>query len=84
MKESGNHDEIVGEYNVNFGRENNPPSQEVEFGVVPRICAYLAWGNGWLQQIGFVDFAGSAVVHQANRFVDVVLNCCAESRDLQQ
>ena len=26
MKESGNHDEIVGEYNVNFGRENNPPS----------------------------------------------------------
>ena len=26
MKESGDHDEIVGEYNVNFGRENNPPS----------------------------------------------------------
>ena len=30
-----------------------------------RICAYLCWGNGWLQQLGFVDFAGSVVVHQA-------------------
>ena len=65
-------------------RDASTEHQEVEFGVVPRICAYLAWGNGWLQQIGFVDFAGSAVVHQANRCVDVVLNCCAESRDLQQ
>lgn len=65
-------------------RDASTEHQEVEFGGVPRICAYLAWGNGWLQQIGFVDFAGSAVVHQANRFVDVVLNCCAESRGLQQ
>ena len=32
-----------------------------------RICAYLAWGNGWLHQLGFVDFAGSVVVHQAGR-----------------
>ena len=31
MKESGNHDEIVGEYNVNFGRENNPPFLQEDF-----------------------------------------------------
>lgn len=32
-----------------------------------RICAYLAWGNGWLQSLGFIDFAGSVVVHQAGQ-----------------
>ena len=41
MKESGNHDEIVGEYNVNFGRENNPPSYR---GPV-HICTYFAYAN---------------------------------------
>ncbi|CAE7359455.1 unnamed protein product [Symbiodinium sp. KB8] len=35
-------------------------------GLLYPICAYLAWGNGWLQELGFVDFAGSVVVHQAS------------------
>ena len=41
MKESGNHDEIVGEYNVNFGRENNPPSniEAMDFNLCRRILS---------------------------------------------
>ncbi|CAK9004216.1 unnamed protein product [Durusdinium trenchii] len=32
-------------------------------GLVYPISARLVWGHGWLQQMGFVDFAGSATVH---------------------
>eukprot|EP00434_Breviolum_minutum_P014273 symbB.v1.2.012582.t1/scaffold851.1/size159786/8 len=32
-------------------------------GLVYPISARLVWGGGWLQQMGFVDFAGSATVH---------------------
>lgn len=27
-------------------------------GLVYPISAHLVWGNGWLEQLGFVDFAG--------------------------
>ena len=48
---------------------------------VTRICAYLSWGNGWLQQFGFVDFAGSVVVHQAESFVGLQnVKKCLKSR----
>ena len=40
MKESGDHDEIVGEYNVNFGRENNSPSGE-RYATLP-----FSWDEG--------------------------------------
>jgi Amt family ammonium transporter len=30
--------------------------------VFPVACAWT-WGNGWLYQIGFIDFAGSGIVH---------------------
>eukprot|EP00438_Fugacium_kawagutii_P017261 Skav234059 [mRNA] locus=scaffold619:207971:214332:- [translate_table: standard] len=40
-----------------------------------RICAYLCWGNGWLQQLGFVDFAGSVVVHQVGAVSALVSTC---------
>lgn len=27
------------------------------------VAASWIWGNGWLHQLGFIDFAGSGVVH---------------------
>jgi len=32
-------------------------------GVVYPICGHWIWGGGWLQKMGFVDFAGSTQVH---------------------
>ena len=32
-------------------------------GFIYPIAGFQAWGNGWLSQIGFHDFAGSLVVH---------------------
>jgi Amt family ammonium transporter len=29
------------------------------------VIGHWAWGNGWLEQLGFIDFAGSTVVHAA-------------------
>ena len=29
------------------------------------VIGHWAWGNGWLEQLGFIDFAGSTVVHSA-------------------
>lgn len=31
--------------------------------VVSWVWAEKSWGDGWLKHIGFVDFAGSGVVH---------------------
>ena len=31
--------------------------------VVYPICGHWMWGGGWLQSMGFHDFAGSAIVH---------------------
>lgn len=44
-------------------------------GLLYPICAYLAWGNGWLQELGFVDFAGSVVVHQVGAVSALVSTC---------
>ncbi|CAK8991498.1 unnamed protein product [Durusdinium trenchii] len=44
-------------------------------GVLYPICAHLSWGNGWLQQMGFVDFAGSVVVHQVGAVSALVSTC---------
>ncbi|CAE7337143.1 unnamed protein product [Symbiodinium natans] len=44
-------------------------------GLLYPICAYLAWGNGWLQELGFVDFAGSVVVHQVGAISALVSTC---------
>mmetsp|Transcript_161798 Transcript_161798/g.519026 ORF Transcript_161798/g.519026 Transcript_161798/m.519026 type:complete len:687 (+) Transcript_161798:104-2164(+) len=32
-------------------------------GVIYPVAARWCWGGGWLQELGFVDFAGSGVVH---------------------
>jgi len=44
-------------------------------GVVYPISARLVWGGGWLQQMGFVDFAGSATVHLVGAVSAVVATC---------
>jgi len=30
--------------------------------IYPVVCCWT-WGSGWLSQLGYVDFAGSGVVH---------------------
>ncbi|MFI3319195.1 MAG: ammonium transporter [Rikenellaceae bacterium] len=35
----------------------------VIFGVIYPISGHWAWGGGWLADLGFHDFAGSAIVH---------------------
>jgi len=32
-------------------------------GVVYPLCVRMTWGGGWLHDLGFMDFAGSAIVH---------------------
>ena len=32
-------------------------------GVIYPIVGHWVWGGGWLSQLGFIDFAGSSVVH---------------------
>lgn len=32
------------------------------------IAGHWAWGGGWLSQLGFIDFAGSTVVHAVGGF----------------
>ncbi len=35
----------------------------VNAGLIYPIVGHWVWGGGWLQQMGFVDFAGATVVH---------------------
>lgn len=37
-------------------------------GLVYPISGYWKWGGGWLNEMGFMDFAGSAVVHGVGGF----------------
>mmetsp|Transcript_8431 Transcript_8431/g.18925 ORF Transcript_8431/g.18925 Transcript_8431/m.18925 type:complete len:668 (+) Transcript_8431:195-2198(+) len=32
-------------------------------GVIYPLCVRMTWGGGWLDELGFIDFAGSAIVH---------------------
>lgn len=42
------------------------------FGVVYPISGHWAWGGGWLADMGFHDFAGSAVVHSLGGWISLV------------
>ena len=33
------------------------------------VWGNILWGGGWLKNIGFIDFAGSTVVHSAAAWV---------------
>ena len=38
------------------------------------VCGHLIWAaEGWLKQVGFVDFAGSTVVHSTGGWIALVL-----------
>lgn len=36
------------------------------------VIVHWAWGGGWLQDLGFKDFAGSGVVHVTGGFAGLV------------
>jgi len=40
--------------------------------VVYPICGHWMWGGGWLQSMGFHDFAGSAAVHNVGGVIALV------------
>ena len=40
--------------------------------VVYPICGHWMWGGGWLQSMGFHDFAGSTVVHSVGGWIALV------------
>lgn len=40
--------------------------------VVYPVVGHWAWGQGWLAQIGFIDFAGSTVVHSVGGWAGLV------------
>ncbi len=40
-------------------------------GIVYPIFGHWAWGGGWLGKMGFVDFAGSTVVHSIGGWVSL-------------
>lgn len=42
------------------------------FGVVYPISGHWAWGGGWLADMGFHDFAGSAVVHSLGGWISLI------------
>ena len=42
-------------------------------GIVYPVVVSWTWGSGWLYQIGYVDFAGSSVVHLAGATCALVL-----------
>jgi len=40
--------------------------------IIYPLVVFWTWGGGWLAQRGFLDFAGSTVVHQTGGFVALV------------
>lgn len=44
---------------VRMGYNMLQPLSTASQGLVYPISARLVWGGGWLQQMGFVDFAGA-------------------------
>ena len=44
------------------------------------VFAHWVWGNGWLQRLGFYDFAGSATVHMTGGFAALLGSCFLKPR----
>ena len=45
-------------------------------GFIYPISGYWKWGGGWLDQLGFYDFAGSLVVHAVGGFAGLPVQLC--------
>ncbi|MEM9163783.1 MAG: ammonium transporter, partial [Cyanobacteria bacterium P01_F01_bin.4] len=41
-------------------------------GVIYPVVGHWAWGGGWLAELGFIDFAGSTVVHSVGGWAALV------------
>src|SRR5690606_19848573 len=37
--------------------------------IIYPLVVFWTWGGGWLTQLGFLDFAGSTIVHQTGGFI---------------
>ncbi|MFI3330789.1 MAG: ammonium transporter [Rikenellaceae bacterium] len=42
------------------------------FAVVYPISGHWSWGGGWLGEMGFIDFAGSAIVHSVGGWLAMI------------
>src|SRR5690606_15317433 len=40
--------------------------------IIYPLVVFWTWGGGWLTQLGFLDFAGSTIVHQTGGFIALV------------
>lgn len=40
--------------------------------IIYPLVVFWTWGGGWLAQMGFLDFAGSTIVHQTGGFIALV------------
>jgi len=49
-------------------------------GFIYPIVVYWAWGAGWLQELGYIDFAGSSLVHMVGAISALVSVCICGPR----
>lgn len=49
-------------------------------GIVYPIVVSWTWGLGWLYQLGYVDFAGSSIVHLAGAMSALAVSICVGPR----
>jgi len=49
-------------------------------GVIYPVCVHWVWGGGWLSSLGFVDFAGSSLVHMVGATSALVSVCMCGPR----
>jgi len=49
-------------------------------GVVYPLVVQWAWGGGWLQELGYTDFAGSSIVHMVGAISALVSVCICGPR----
>lgn len=48
--------------------------------IIYPVSASWVWGQGWLKQLGFVDFVGGGVVHMVSGFGGLVATIILEPR----
>jgi Amt family ammonium transporter len=48
--------------------------------IIYPVSASWVWGQGWLEELGFVDFVGGGVVHMVSGFGGLVATIILEPR----
>ena len=49
-------------------------------GLFYSIIGHWVWGNGWLERLGFWDFAGATVIHSVGGWIALVSTCLLGAR----